>query len=291
MVKKFPPKGYTALDFPLPHDFAYSFSLTGEAAVTKSHTICPIIRCTEDITTPENIEVNPQNPSFAEETGSMIAPNSIVPRIKLSIKASISKAAIATDALRHINFNWFPIYMAFEDMYTAADAFLTTTVKDILELTTGAAKKAGYPTWDGVDLINAGNYPLNTVLFTELYSTTGLTANAAMEGVNFNASTMFDAFSFYSNSGMLNKAKGKTTHVSLDTQKNTTYSYFSNNFTFPSVKRGNPFTFCGILLTVPPYGTRQNFGVASDVTAIAHVDFNISVGYDEWNNQFDQGVL
>ncbi len=115
MVKKFPPKGYTSIDYPLPHDFVYSFSL-GAHTSSDTATICSIIRASEDVTAPEGIEVNPANGAFAEETGTIIAMNSIVPRINLTIKASISKAAIATDALRFINFNWFPIYMAFEDM-------------------------------------------------------------------------------------------------------------------------------------------------------------------------------
>ncbi len=290
MVKhQFPPKGYNAMEYPLPHTFEYQFGLSGKDA-TKNSTICTLIRCVETpLTAIETIEVNPSNGSFAEETGSIIAPDSIVPKMNISMSAHMNSVMrkVAGDDLRTIKFNWMPIYMAFKDMYEAVDNKTDVEVEDILELTHTVAQKDATPLFNNIKCLREDDHPVSTIHLTETFSHLNLDTDLKMECVTFDETLMWNALRYYSNSKMLSKAMGKWNTVYLNHEH--PWRFNSSNFTHPTVKRGNEYTFCGILFHVPLAGTSKQALEAGDVTtATSLIEFNVQVKYDEWNSQFDQ---
>lgn len=285
--KKTPPPNYFASEYPLPHNFFYSFGLNAETS-TQNSTIVSLIRCHEGIAT-DAIEVNPSHANFAEETGSIIATDSIVPKINISITAQMTHIAAETDVLRYLKFNWMPVYVSFKDKLEALENETNVEVEDILELETTVATKSVEPLYTGTDLIASGGilHPMNTVLKTEVFGDVGLSVDTKMEAVAFDEELMWDTLSYGSNAGALKSIMGSW-HSEL-IHRDRPWFMNSNNFTNPIVKRGNEYTYCGILFHVPLVDTVKQYYQAADVTeANPQISFDVQVRYDEWNPNFDQ---
>lgn len=283
---KFPPRGYEQMEYPLPHQFEYQFGLSPETA-TKNSTIIPILRSSEGNTAVDTIEVNPSHSAFAEETGTLIHPDSIVPQMNISMTAQMNHGLDETDKIRYLKFHWMPIYLAFEDMYLAKENETNLTVADILELTTSSGNKAVTPTYNNVKLLVEEDWPMSTINQAETFSIAGMDTDIKGEGVTFDPELMWDTLNHGSNAGMLAKAMGQWHTELLDVRR--PWIRNSNNFTHPTIKRGNEFTFCGILFHVPLTGTSKQYYKAADITeAGSTINFSIQVRYDEWNAHFDQ---
>lgn len=283
--KKFPPKGYLANEHPLPHNFSYTFYLFGENEAENSVHI-PIFRTSELAVNAEAIEVNPSNAAFGEDPGPTIHNGSIVPRVNVRIMAQLTKIAISTDAIRNLVFNWMPIYTGFLPSLEAEDARTAVQIEDILELQHDTTNKDTYPTQSGVKLLNSGNQPLSTKPYAEAFADYGLGTSAILESTAFDKELFFDALQYYGNASMLKKVTGPMHRVNINQDR--PYLYNSNNFTNPNVKRGNPYTYCGILFHLPQAGSAEQFFRAGDVTDINHLQVNVGVRFDEWNSNFDQ---
>ncbi len=288
MASKYPPKGYKGREYPLPHNFNEVFALNGENEA-KNSTIVSLLRTSEVATGAEAIEVNPRNANFAEDNGPLIHMNSIVPRINLTIKAYMTKNAEATDSMRRILFNWMPIYISFLDTLEAMDSKTGTQIEDILELQHETTNKDTYPLYSGTDLGVTDNVSLSSVGASEAFGDYGLTTDAKHESVAFSKEDFYDTLQYKTNGAMLRKVTGpmRTGYVTRD----RAYLHHSNNFTYPSVKRGNEYTFCGILIHLPQGSEADQVFLATDTTDIAHLNVSVSCRYDEWNADFDQTAL
>ncbi len=281
------PKGYRRNEHPLPHEFDYNFTLK-PLTTLKQHTMVTFLRTSEQYTGIEAVEVNPSHANFAEETGPGIANGSIIPKLSIDVKVTGSQALWADNEFGKINCHFMPIYIAFLDTLEAQDTKTDVQVEDILELSHATGTHATSPLYDGNDLTGiASPHPLNTVLRAEVFGDYGLTASDTLEHVNFDLNVFFDALSYYSNASMLRKTTGKMKTFSLS--RDRTYHQFSNNFTFPMVKRGNSYTFCGALCWVDKPGDRGSYGASTDYLSTAdEIHWRIHTRYDEWNPDFDQ---
>ncbi len=288
MVER-PPRGYTQLQYPLPHNFTYRFSLGAENGNRES-TIATLIRSSEVATGVDAVEVNPRNAAFAEDTGPLIHMGSIVPRMTLSMRMTLSKAAIETDAVRKLKVNWMPLYISFENSLTAKDDKTAVEIEDILELQHDTTNKDTYPLFATTKLTGMGGaQPLSTVPAAEALADYGLTTTSVLEQVAFDKELFWDASQYYTNAAMLRKVTGRMHSVTL--YRDREYKYFSRNFTYPSVKRGNPYTFCGILFHLPQAGTAEQNLIVTETTDIDHVHISLACRFNEWNPEFDQSAL
>ncbi len=288
MVER-PPKGYSQMQHPLPHNFNYRFSLNAEN-VNVASTMVTLLRTSEVATGVSEIEVNPKNGAFAEDNGPLIHQDSIVPRMSISFTAALSKGAIETDAVRSLKLMWMPIYISFLNSLEAEDSKTAVQIEDILELTHNTDNKDVHPTFNGNNLIGfGGNQAVSTVAATEVFGDYGLSVNTVLEALTFDRELFFDALQYYTNSSMLKKVTGRMKTIIL--KRDYPYRYYSNRFTYPSVKRGNPYTFCGILFHLPQVGTADQIPLAGDTTDIPHVNVAMHVRYNEWNPEFDQSAL
>lgn len=286
MAFKRTPKGYRRSEYPLPHEFEYDFTLQ-PLTVNKQHTMVTFFRASESYTGLENVEVNPSHDSFVEETGPGVANGSIIPRLTIDFKAIGSQALWADNEFGRINIHFLPIYISFLESLIAVDIKTDSEVEDILELAHGVGSKQTQPLFDGNDLGSAGTQPLNTVHKTEVFSDYGLSGNAQLENVNFDIPLLYDAFSYYSNAGMLRKSVGKLRTMTLT--RDHAAHFFSKNFTSPIVKRANSYMYCGALIWATQPGARGSYGIATDYLNTAdHLQFQIGVRFDEWNQDFDQ---
>jgi len=294
---KHPPRGYFDQEYPLPHVFQYKFSLQLQD-VAQDATICPLFRnSTENTTQIDLIEVNPQNTLFAESNGPTCHKGSIIPRTTVSIKAFLSEASALTfDPLginKPVMFNWAPIYTSFANSLDAADDRTGLAVSDIMELAKGFFEEVN-PLYVA-DLDNAvghsSAFPLTTEpsnFVDETFDDWGLGVDTVMEHVAWSKNVYFNHVRFGTNSAMLRKVCPKI-HTGVVTAGRP-FSHYSNNFTMPSVKRINPFTFCGILFSVPAAGDTEQPILDSEVTDIEHLFFTVRVLFDEWNPNFDQSL-
>ncbi len=282
-----PPRGYRNTEFPLPHNYGLTFSLQAEDE-TKNSTYITLFRATESAVDVENIEVNPAHASFALDAGTAIHMGSIVPKVNMTIRASMTKLAIETDKMRAIRFTWMPVYIAFLDSLEAEDQKTGVQVEDILELTHDTTNKDVTPTFTTVNL-GLGLQPMSTVPYAEVFGDYGLSVDTNLESVAFDEELLMDALQFNTNKGMLRKVIGPRHTVTLT--RDRPYIYHSSNFTYPTVKRGNPYTYCGILFHVPQAGSAGQVFEAADTTAIDHIRFGMHVQFNEWNPHFQQAPM
>lgn len=286
--RKFPPKGYRMDEYPLPHSFTYRLLFGFESAAADTATIIPILKNTDEVGSPETVEVNPRNTNFAEDTGALIHTGSIVPRISLSMDCFLTEAAIA-EGVRRANFYWMPIYTSFLEPMNAKDEKTETQIKTILGMQVDTTPQKTSPLYNGIDLKGGDTYPLSTVGMTETLTNAKLTGTANMEGIAWTQTQQdlfWDAKNHYTNRGMLNKITGRMKLETMTDRHN--FHYFSNNFTNPTVKRGNPHMFCGIFLYFVLADNENQPLLTSEISDIIHCQFRARIGFDEWNPQFDQ---
>ncbi len=287
-MAKFPPRGYKQKEFPLPHDIDSFFTLNVGVS-TKAATIIPLLETSEQVISAESIEVHPYNLSFSEENSHMIHFESVVDRMMLKFTISLTKASIETDGVRSLLVKYMPIYMAFVDDYDAMDDKTDTDIEALIEMQHAENKKDGYPLYNGTD-ISTGGIPMSNVNFpTQGFADMGLTTDTKIEAVGFNEQEFFDAMSYYSNKGKLKKVVGQLKSVIVT--RDRPFRYYSNNYTNGTVKRGNPYTFCGMLFYVPQAGTIGQHLQAADVTTSTGVYVEYQTRYDEWNSEFYQGRI
>ncbi len=277
------PKGYFKVENPLPHSFNYRFGLNIDDSVALNCTYLPILLNDEGLVNPDTVNVNPEHGSFAESTNPYCYKNSIIPRLNIHMSAQMSKGAIETDKLRHINFSILPIYTAFLSRLDAADSKTAVDVEAILELEHETVGKSCYPLWSGTNLTLANTVGIHANATTALM---GLTTDAILESIVYDKELFFDAMQYYTNGSMLRKVVGRRRSVYLN--RDFTWRFNSNNFTMPMVKRINEYTFCGILIHAGKAGDADQLIEAGSASSINHIDFNAHVRYDEWNAEFDQ---
>lgn len=295
--RKFPPKGYKMEEYPLPHSFEYRFALDMLDATADATCITLIRMSTENTGSPELIEVNPKHTDFAECNGPTVHKGSIIPKMSFSLNAFIGEAAATQigGGDKKVLFNWLPIYTAFENTLDATDEVSGLAITAILELAKDAAAFETVVPLFVDKLTNATSYaalhPLTTEppnITDETFDDWGLSTNALPEQIAFDKDLYFDIMRFGTNASMLKKvAPRMNTGV---VSGNRPFHYSSNNFTYPTVKRANPFTFCGVIISLPQADTHGQNVIASEILSLEHVFFNARCSYDEWNPAFEQDV-
>lgn len=287
MTFKKPPRGYRMMEHPLPHNFFYAFDLDFMDA-TKDATILPLFRTDTTAIAADQIICNPTNAGFAEDTGPTILNGSIIPKVMVSAKFNLSQATIADNEFGSVVVNVMPLYMAFLDTYEAKNAGPPSTeVEAIIEMQAISTGKKGVPLYSGIDL-TAGTLPMSTITNGDVFGDWKLSVDTKLESVAFTQNDYYDALQYFSIAGMIRKVSGRKRSFVLS--RDRTAHMFSDNFTSPSVKRGNHYTFCGLLVWVNIPGTAGSYGAAGDWNG-ADLDIihgNVQVRYDEWNVDFDQ---
>lgn len=269
-----PPKGYLGQEFPLYHDFEYHFALSAEGT-TKDSTIIPIITQDTLAQTLATTYVNPKNTNFEVSASPNCSPESIIPYMSISFRASLTKGAIETDLVRSLSFNYMMLTTAFLSRLDAVDSKTGFDVESILELTHETDEEQVFPIWSTVD-VGVGNVAANQE---------GL-PGTPLESVAFDKEGFFDALHYYDNRSMLRQVAPSMRTVTVKRDFPYVTSGTRNNK--PICKFMNPYAFCGILFHVPQTGSVDQYGLIADTTAINHVQFTAKIRYPEWNKGFYQ---
>ena len=146
-----PPPGYPGQDRPLPHSFSYQFALhCNDEAANKFQ--ATFLRTSSIEVAPDTIEVNPKHANFGEDTGPLILSGSRVQFITISVMMKLTEAAVNTDKINALNVYSWNIHGAFANTWTPADDNTTTTIAQLLHVTSTAAQEDVVPEVTGVNI-------------------------------------------------------------------------------------------------------------------------------------------
>ncbi len=285
--RKFPPKGYRALEFPLVHTptpYKGKMSLFNPSNTCVFITLC---KTTNDNNAPDTIETHPNNVNFAEETGVLIKMGSIVERIRGNIHLALTKEALATDNINALYTYLIPVYGSYKTNWEMADKKLGTTIAQILHMTKDDTKEDIVPEHNVVDVKDSSNHPFATINKTEVRGDWDLTTADSQEYIGstgFLDERITDAYSYYSNGMALKNFMGKWIRFTLTRDK--TYASMSlKRLRWPrKYRRGVEYLIKGFFLWTPEVGHRRQLVPTSAVTNIGHVYYMVSPEYDEWHH-------
>ncbi len=287
MARENPPRGYDSRDFPLPHRFIYDYMLELGVA-TKNSTMQTYMRTTKKSADPATIPVNPRNSAYAIETGPTICFDSIVAKMTISKLFTLTELA-KTDNIGAVKFHTMKIMGAWEDDYTAIDEDTSETIQTILELTMDATNEDVTPKYATNLIGTTANHPVsNLVDADEAFGDWNLDTNLVMEGVAFNADTMFNALRFFTNGGKLKTLMGKyKTHIL--SQNRLFSNVFENKFVPKKVQFGVPAMYFGELVHIPlSTEPDQVVPTSQGLTGGGYLSCKTIVSFNEWNKEFDQ---
>ncbi len=270
--------------FPRVHNFDFGFGLSAEAT-TKESTIMPYMYQNNAIVDYETIKTNPQNADFAVVPYGDVCAGSYVPNISVVWTAVIPPSDTEIVQLR---FDTMDIGISMLNRLDAFDKKTGDDIETILELQHATDDEIAYPLFNGTKLFESGGTfdiaPLGG--FADL----GLTTDGQPEGVAFDKELFFDAMHYYTNKEMLKLVTDRMrTHiVSEPLVPHGKSMVMGFKQSVPSLcKFMQPYSFCGQLFSVPQVGSRTQYHLAGETTAIEHLMVKGHVRFFEFNPDFN----
>ncbi len=295
-----PPPGFEAEKYPLRHRLINSFGLSlGDN--NKNTAFIPLIHSSLDVdVAPSAVIVNPHNTSYMEDPGPLVRQQSIIDRLKISIKFSMTNLCAPTnetasatwtgDDVPALKFLWRPIFNVFPEKLDAADDDTGTTVAAILAMTKDA-------TFEDVVPITTANLPsgspntlalaASTVNAVQSFGDFNMTSDLEVEDHVFNEDTLQNALRRYTNKGALRSCLGRTRHVTLTRQRPYQNVYIDKPVP-RAVRRILPYGMFGIQVHVPLDTDEEQLFLSNAASAEAHLGCKIITTYDEWNVEHNQ---
>jgi len=263
--------------YPRPHHKEYSITTTLESAAVNDTCIFPIINYDEGLGSASAYEANPGHASFVEASQPNCFPDSFINQVGSTLSFNMTKGAIETDKLQAIRCGFMMINMSFLEDYTALDEISTLDISEVLELQTEATDRQGYPLWNTVDMVEkftgSANVPTGTP---------GL--SGIIEAVAWNTLNYYDNLHFFTTAGKLKHVqRGMKWFTLTQARPQRQFKIFVGG----KSKRMTPYSFTGLLVTVPPGNTKEQYHVDSETTVIPHVAIDFKYRYSEWNGHFN----
>jgi len=279
--------------FPLWHDFRFSFGLGMDAADNaKSSTIVPYLFQDNAIVDYETIKTNPENADFVTATKPNIAAGSYVPKIMVEWKAVLGGVQpIVPDFAK---FYTMRIHTAMLNRLDAFDKKTTDDIEEIIGLTHEITDEQAYPLWNTSDLYSGKG--ADNILHADV---PGLTTTQAIEGVTWGGLEMFfDARKYYTNRQMLDQCtdrmmvhpvkKFTSTSTGFIPGASSVVKSYSNHMV-PMCKFAHPYTFCGELFHIPLEGSFEQYvNGGQALTALEHLTVSGRVVFKEFNPDFNR---
>lgn len=261
-------------EYPQPHNYGIGYGVNVSSA-TANFTNWPIIIQDESVL-PASKFTNPRHASFAESGGAQCSSMSEVTNLFTEIRFTLAKGFLATNANSALRVCFMPMASAFEDLL-AIDEKTSTETQDVLEMTSESTDRQAFPLWDGNALTI--KFTASTTIDT---ATPGLTSGV-MEDIDFDIDLYYDNINFHTNAQKTRNAVQGLRWITL-TANNPTRRILIRQTS--KSKRMNPFTYKGVIIGVPPAGTKYQIPMAADVTSLVHLTIEAQTRYLEWNDMF-----
>ncbi len=302
------PKGFENEKYPLRHRLIASFGLNMNAELYNTALI-PLVMSSNDMAAgPSTIVVNPHNTAFVEDTGPLVRQMSIIDRMRISLKFSMTHecetAHLASglsgsevyqgEDIPVLNFLWRPIFNVYPEKLDAADDDTGTTVAAILGLTKDATKEDIVPLTTN-KLISAGPaelpLPVSTVNDVQVFGDFNMTTNTNMEDHVFDEDLLQTALRRYTNKGALRSCLGRTRHVTL-TRNRPFKNFYLDKFVPNAIRRVQPYGFFAIQIHMPlKVDVDQQFQASDNITStITHLGVKMITNFHEWNVEHNQDM-
>ncbi len=299
-----PPSGFEQEKFPLRHRLTHSFGLS-LALDSLNTALLPIVMGSKDTDVlPDTIQVNPHNSAFEEDAGPLCAQMSIIDRMRISIKFSMthhcspahhssgtSTSEVFTgDDIPVFNFLWRPIFNVFPEKLDAADDDTTTTVAAILGLTKDATNEDVVPlTTNNLPTTGPSETPLpvSTVNAVQVFGDYNYTTDLIMEDHVFDEDLLQTALRRYTNKGALRSCIGRTRHVTL-TRAQPYKNFYIDKFLPSQIRRIMPYGFFAIQIHMPIHTAQSQQYITAAPSTKAHLGVKMITNYHEWNIEHDQ---
>ncbi len=290
-----PPRGFKSELYPLRHRFVFGVGLNA-TTTTQNSTMLSIIRGSADtaMNNPNTIEVNPHNANFLQESGALCHQMSIIDRIQITMKFTLTEDAI-TDGMKSVTCKYMPIFNSFAEKLSSTDKATSATAASVMELIYDATNQDVTPLYNTVATpVSAGAsdivHPVSTVNDTEVFGDLNLTTNTALEGITWSNTAFFNAAKFFTNKGAINALHGNQKQVHL-TDARPTQRVFIDKFVPRQVRRIVDGSYFGMMFHVPTDATgEQDFYSGALTTAKPHVGIRMMINYHEWNADHIQDI-
>ncbi len=271
--------------YPRIHNFEFGFGLSAEAT-TKASTIVNYLMQNNAIVDYETIKTNPENSDFAVVSYPDVCAGSYIPKIHVGYQMYIPPS---DTEIVHLRVDTMGIHTSMLNRLDAFDKKTGNDVETILELEHETTDEKCYPIFNGTKIFESGGTydmaPLSG------YASIGLTTDGQPEGVAFDKEMFFDAMHYYTNKEMLKQVTDRMrSHIVSEPLVSHGRSIVSKSVTMntpPLCKFANPYDYCGELFSVPQVGSRTQYHLAGETTAIEHLQVKGFVRFYEYNPDFN----
>jgi len=304
-----PPKGFENEKYPLRHRLMHSFGLS-IGSESKNTALIPLVMSSLDMASddPESIVVNPHNTAFVQDTGPLVRQMSIIDRLRISIKFSMTdncgiahhssgtstNELFTGDDIPSFTFLWRPIFNVYPEKLDAADDDTGTTVAAILGLTKDSTFEDVVPlTTNKLNDIPTISkvLPMSAVNDIQVFGDYNMTTDIAMEDHVWDEDLLQDALRRYTNKGALRSCLGRTRHVTLS--RNRPFkTFFIDKFVPRAIRRVQPYGFFAIQIHVP-LDTHESQHYVSGLASASlnHLGVKMITNYHEWHVEHDQSLI
>ncbi len=271
--------------YPRIHNFDFGFGLSAEDPL-KASTIVSYIMQNNSIVDYETIKTNPENADFATVAYPDTCAGSYIPNIHVTWVAVIPP--VDTEIV-HLKFDSMPIHTSMLNRLDAFDKKTGFDIETILELEHATDDETCYPIFNGTKLFESGGTFDTT--YKDGFADVGLGTTLQPEGVAFDKEQFFDAMHYFTNKEMLKTVTGRMRSHTLSeplVPHGKSMVVQSRTFNTPSLcKFQHPYTTCCELFSVPQVGTRTQYHLAGETTAIEHLMVKGFVRFFEFNPDFN----
>jgi len=266
--------------FPLIHNFEFGFGLSAEDT-TKQSTIVPYMFQNNDIINYDDVKTNPDNSAFGIKEYGDTAMGSYIPNINVNWVMFIPPS---DTELTHLKVDTMQVGIAMLNRLDAFDKKTNDDIETLLELQHSTDDEMCYPLFNNTKLFESGG--TYDYAPKDGFADIGLTTDGQPEGVAFDKEKFFDAMHYYTNKQMLKSVTmGMRNHTLSEPIVPHGRSIVTGGMRFvPSLcKAQNAYTFCGELFSVPQVGSRSQYHLAGETTAIEHLQVKGFVRFNEFN--------
>ncbi len=277
--------------FDARHEFVASFTdAVLNSLTTNRATIIPIVMNDDAQGDPMDFKAHPEHASWAEQAMPNCYPDSEIKNMRIVIDFIVPAALAAISSAVRIDYGL--ISCAFPEDLDALDEKSGLTLKEVLEIQKETTDRQTFPLWSAIDMIGA------STLHAEV---PGLTATQKIEGVNFSLGVLRDQKRYGKIKGLIKKCMPIGLR-SLIVRGRTVAGYTKRitiNFTPSNAKFINPYTFLGLLISMPPLYTNQTrdpldaqvINYADITSNTEFIAVSVNVRFDERNPEFHMGKV
>ncbi len=270
-------------EWPRPHNYFGSFGMGLDTAVANEHTLIPLITYDEGLGAINSYKSCPQNAGFAEYSGAKCYPTSRINNIFAKFTFQLSKEAIETDKVQHLQFWTSIIHTAFNEGAQALDEISTLDLNEICELQSETTDRQTFPLYNAIDMKDGKS---NAYLDLEV-GQEGLDTDLEIEGIAFQRNKWYDCLHYFTNGDKLRAIATPLKMHTLTRHHTHEDVYVSQQ---SNTKYMNPYAGLFLLVSMPKTAFNGQLGKATDTTDVLHMQCDYSYRYNEHNHEFDHSL-